>query len=190
MSPFGDAETMTTVMGTNRLDSVSLSSQCCAFRRTHTGADPIRLICIRLPLPLILSLPSRFAPNAGLMFYVPPWALWLAGDFSCDYMFWNEGGGELTGQSVGPLVATATITAIRSTNRVHSRSLSSRCCTLRRTHASSDSIRVIYVRLALPLTLSLPSAFAASERLPVGVPPRALWLAGVVLRRKRKYVRV
>ena len=39
-------------------------------------------------------------------------------------------------------------------------------------------------RLALPLILSLPSRFAPSERLTVRAPPRALWLAGVFLRRK------
>ena len=57
----------------------SFSSRCCAFRRTHTSADPIRLLCIRLALPLTLPLPSRLAPSARLVVGVPPRALLLAG---------------------------------------------------------------------------------------------------------------
>ena len=39
-----------TVLGTNLVGSGSFSSRGCAFRRTHTSADPIRLLCIRLAL--------------------------------------------------------------------------------------------------------------------------------------------
>ena len=106
-------------------------------------------------------------------------ALWLVGDFSCDCMFCDEKGGELTGQPVGPQqVDTATITTGTSTNRVDSGGLSSRCCTFRRTHASIGPIRLLWIRLALPLTLSMPSGLAPSARLVVGVTPYPLWLSG------------
>ena len=42
--PLADTATTTTVMSTNRVDLRRLSSRCCAFRRTHTSADPIRLL--------------------------------------------------------------------------------------------------------------------------------------------------
>ena len=41
-------------------------------------------------------------------------------------------------------------------------------------------------RIALPLTLSLPSRLAPSARLTDDVPTRALWLAGILLRRKKR----
>ena len=63
MGPRVDTATIRIVLSTNRVDSGSFSSGCCAFRRTHTSADPIRLPCIRLALPLTLSLPSRLAPS-------------------------------------------------------------------------------------------------------------------------------
>ena len=64
VSQFGDTVPMTTtVMSTNRVDSGSFSSRCCTFRRTHTNADPIRLLCFRLALPLTLSSPSQFTPS-------------------------------------------------------------------------------------------------------------------------------
>ena len=69
-------------------------------------------------------------------------------------------------------------------------SFSSRYCTFRRIHTSGDPIRRLCIRLNLPLTLSLPSGFAPSERLTVGVPPRALWLAGIFIRRKKIYAGV
>ena len=47
VDPIVDAATVTTAMGTNRVDSKRFSSQCCAFRCRHTRADPIRLLCIR-----------------------------------------------------------------------------------------------------------------------------------------------
>ena len=49
---------MTAVMSAYRVDSGSFSSPCCTFRRTHTSADPIRLLCIRLASPLTPSSPS------------------------------------------------------------------------------------------------------------------------------------
>ena len=64
---------------------------------------------------------------------------------------------------------------------------SSRCWTFRRTHMSSaDPMRVLCTRLALPLTLSLPSRLAPRAGLTVDVPTRALWLAGILLRRKKR----
>ena len=54
------------------------------------------------------------------MVCVSPRALWLVGDCWCDCMFWDERGGGLTGQPVGPQVGTATITTVMSTNRVDS----------------------------------------------------------------------
>ena len=157
------------------MDSESFSSGCCAFRRTHTSADPIRLLCIRLALPLTLPLPSRFAPSSRLTVGGTPCALWLVGDFSCDCMFWENNGGGLTTQPVG----TTTMTTVTSANRVDLESFSSRCWTFRRTHTSADPIRVLCTRLALPLTLS-------RARLAVDVPTRALWLAGIFLRRKKR----
>ena len=91
-------------------------------------------------------------------------------------MLWNERAGRLTGQSLGPLVA----------NRVDLGSFSSRCCTFRRTHTSADSTRLLCIRLALPFILPLPSQSTPSERLTIGVRPRALWLAGIFLRRKKR----
>ena len=76
-------------------------------------------------------------------------------------------------------------TAIMSANRVDLGSFSSRCCTFRCTHTSADPIRVLCTRLDLPLTISPPSRLAPSARLAVGVPFRALWLAGVFLRRNK-----
>ena len=174
------------VLSSNRVDSESFSSRCCAFRRTHTSADPIRLLCIRLGLPSALSLPSRFAPSARLIVGDTPCARWLVGYFLCDFMFWKKWGGGRTRQPVGPPVGTAIMTAVMSANRVDLGSFSSRCCPFRHTHTSADPIRLLCIGLiALTLTLSLPSRLAPSARLTVGVPPRALWLAGFFLRRKK-----
>ena len=96
-------------------------------------------------------------------------------------MFWEKSGGGLATQPVG----TATMTTVTSANRVDLESFSSRCWTFRRTHTSTDPIRVLCTRLALPLTLSLPSRLAPRTKLMVGVSPRALWLAGIFLRRKK-----
>ena len=143
-----DTETITTVLSTKCVDSRSSSSRCWAFRHTHTSTDPIRLLCVRLALPLTLSLPSGLVPSARLMVNGSPRALWLVGDFSCDCMFWDERGGGLTGQPMGPRVDTANIRIVLSTNRVDSRSFSSRCWAFRRTHTSEDPIRLPYIRLA------------------------------------------
>ena len=78
--PVGTA-TMTTVTSANRVDLESFSSRCWTFRRTHTSADPIRVLCTRITLPLTLSLTSRLAPRARLTVDVPTRAFWLAGIF-------------------------------------------------------------------------------------------------------------
>ena len=182
VDPRVDTATTRTVLSTNRMDSGSFGSGCCAFRRTHTSADPIRLLCIRLALPLTLPLPLRFAPSARLTVGGTPCALWLVGDFSCDCMSWENSGGGLTTQPV----STATMTTVTSANRGDLESFSSRCWTFRRTHTSADPIRVLCTRLALPLTLSLTSRLAPCARLTVDVPTRALWLAGIFLRRKKR----
>ena len=182
VDPRVDAATTRTVLSTNRVDSGSFGSGCCAFRRTHTSADPIRLLCIRLVLPLTLPLPLRFAPSARLTVGGTPCALRLVGDFSCDCMSWENSGGGLTTQPV----STATMTTVTSANRGDLESFSSRCWTFRRTHTSADPIRVLCTRLALPLTLSLTSRLAPCARLTVDVPTRALWLAGIFLRRKKR----
>ena len=182
VDPRVDTATTRTVLSTNRVDSGSFGSGCCAFRRTHTSADPIRLLYIRLALPLTLPLPLRFAPSARLTVGGTPCALWLVGDFSCDCMSWENSGGGLTTQPV----STATMTTVTSANRGDLESFSSRCWTFRRTHTSADPIRVLCTRLALPLTLSLTSRLAPCARLTVDVPTRALWLAGIFLRRKKR----
>ena len=180
MGPRVDTANIRTVLSTNHVDSRSFSSRCWAFRRTHPSADPIRLLGIRLALPLTLSLPSGFVPSTKLMVGASPRALGLVKDCSCYCMFRDERGGGLA--PVGPRVDTATIRTVLSTNRVNSGSFSSGCCAFRRTHTSADPIRLLCIRLALPLTLSLPSRFAPGTKLMVGVSPRAQWLAGAFSR--------
>ncbi|CAM9596960.1 unnamed protein product [Ascophyllum nodosum] len=179
VGPLVDTATVTTVMSKNHVDSGSFNSRCCTFRCTHTSANPIRLLFSRLDLPLTLSRPSRFAPSARLMVCVSPRALWLAGAFLCGCTVWDEKGGRLTRQPVGPLVDTVTITTVMSTNHVKSKSFSSRCCTFRGTHTSADPVCLLCIRLALPLTLSWSSRFAPSARLIIYVSTRALWLMGI-----------
>ena len=128
---------------------------------------------------------SRFAPSARLVVCASPRALWLSGGSSCNCLIWDKRGGALTRQPVGTPVGTAATTAVMSANRVNLGSFSSRCCASRRTHTRADPIRLLCIRLALPLTLSLPSRLAPSANLAVGVPPRALWLTGIFLRRKK-----
>ena len=101
-------------------------------------------------------------------------SLWPAGAFSYDCMFQGERGGENTRQPVGLCVDTAVMTTALSTNRVDSKSFSSRVCAFRRTHTSIDPIRLLCIRLALPSTVSLPSQFVPSLKLMVGTSPRAL----------------
>ena len=165
---------MTTVLSTNRVDSGSFSSRGCAFRRTHTSVDRIWVLCIRLALPLTLSLPSRFAPSAKLMVCISLRVLWLAGAFPCDCTFWDFRGVGLTRQPVGPLDEAA-ITTVTSTNHVDSGSFSSRRCTFWRTHTSANPIRLLCIRPTITLTLCRPSRFVPSARLMVDVSPRALW---------------
>ena len=176
MGPQVDTANIRIVLSTNHVDSRSFSPRCWAFRRTHPSADPIRLLCIRLALPLTLSLPSAFMPSTKLMVGASPRALGLVKDFSCDCMFWDDRRGGLAGQPMGPQVDTANIRTVLSTNHVDSRSFSSRCWAFRRTHPSADSIRLLCIRLALPLPLSLPSGFMPSTKLMVGASPRALGL--------------
>ena len=175
MGPQVDTANIRTVLSTNHVDSRSFSSRCWGFRRTHPSADPIRLLCIQLALPLTLSLPSGFLPSTKLMVGASRRALGLVKDFSCDCMFWHEGGGRLA--PVGPRADTATIRTVLSTNRVDPES-SSGCCAFRRTHTSADPIRLLRIRLALPLTLPLPLRFAPSARLTVRGTPCTLWLNG------------
>ena len=127
---------------------------------------------------LTLSLPSGFVPGARLVVGASPRALGLVGDFSYHCMFWDETAGGLT--PVGPQVGTAIIRTILSTNRVDSGRFSSRCRVYRRKHTSTDPTRLLCIRPALPLTLSLPSRFAPSARHMVGDTPCALWLVGEV----------
>ena len=169
MGPLVSTAAITIATGINHVDSGSFSSRCCKFRRTHKSADPIRILCIRLALTLTLSRPPGFASCARLMVCVSPWALRLVGNFSCDCMFWDDRGGGLTGQPMGPQVDTANIRTVLSTNHVDSRSFSPRCWAFRRTHPSADPIRLLCIRIALPLTLSLPSGFMPSTKLRVGV---------------------
>ena len=178
VGPSVDTAIMTTVLSTNRVDSRSFSSRRCAFRRTHTSTDPIRLLCIRLALPLNLFLPSRFAPGTKLMVGVSPRALWPAGFFLRDCTFWDCKGGVLiiNRQQVGPLVNTPATTTATGINHVDSGRFSSRCCTFRRTHTSADPIRILCIRLALTLTLSRPPGFASCARLMVCASPWALQL--------------
>ena len=167
---------ITTATSINHVDSGSFSSRCCTFRRTHTSADPIRILCIRLALTLTLSRPPGFASCARLMVCVSPSALRVGGDFSCDCMFWDDRGGGLTGQPMGPQVDTANIRTVLSTNHEDSRSFSLRCWAFRRTHPSAAPIRLLCIRLALPLTRSFPSRFGPSTKLMVVASPRALGL--------------
>ena len=105
--------------------------------------------------------------------------------FRVTVCFGKIGEDDLRGNRWAPPVGTTTMTAVMSTHRVDLGSFSSPYCTFRQTHTSADPIRLLCIRLALTLTLSLPSRLAPSARLTVGVPPRALWLAGIFLRRKK-----
>ena len=103
---------------------------------------------------------------------VPQQSPWPAGEFSRDCIFWGERRGGLTRQPEGP--STTIMATVLSTNRLDSRSFSSRGCAFRLTHTCTDPIRLLCTRLALPLTLSWPSRFAPSAKLMIGVSPRAL----------------
>ena len=129
---------------------------------------------LRQPIPasVIVAIGTPVANNSPCA--VPQQSLWPAGDFSCDCMFRDERGGGCTRQPLGPSVDTAIMTTVLSTNHVDSKSFSSRGCAFRRTHMSTDPIRLFCFRLAL---LSLHSRLAPGAKLMVGVSPRALWLA-------------
>ena len=113
----------------------------------------------------------------GLCFTPDPMA---CGVFLRDGMFCNERGGGLT--PVGPQVDTATFRTVLSTNRVDLESFSSRYCAFRLTHTSADPIRLLCIRLAMPLTPPLPSGFVPNVRLVVCVSPRPLWCVCVIFR--------
>ena len=149
VGPLVSTAAITTATGINHVDSGRFSSRCCTCRRTHTSADPIGVLCIQLALTLTLSRPPGSASCARLMVCVSPRALWLVRDFSCVCKFWDDTGGGLTGQPMGPQVDTANIRTVLSTNHVDSRSFSSRCWAFRRTHPSADHIRLLGIRLAL-----------------------------------------
>ena len=51
------------------------------YMDTYIHADPIRVLCTRLALPLTLSLTSQLAPRARLTVDVPTRAFWLTGIF-------------------------------------------------------------------------------------------------------------
>ena len=104
-----------------------------------------------------LSRPPGFASCARLMVCVSPWARRLVGDFSCDCMFWDDRGGGLTGQPMGPQVDTANIRTVLSTNHVDSTSFSSRCWAFRRTHQAQTLSATWY-----PTSFTLDSLLALS----------------------------
>ena len=165
-------------VATAHLDSLAPSSE-------DPSMNPAAFSCFALiydylrqliPAPGVVAIGTAVASSSRCA--VLQQAPRLAEDFSCDCMFWGERGGGYTRQPVGPPVDTAIMTTVLSTNRVDSRSFSSRSCAFRRTHTSTDPIRLLCIRLALPLNLFLPLRFAPGTKLMVGVSPRAPWLAG------------
>ena len=109
-----------------------------------------------IPAPGIVAIGTAVANSSRCA--VPQQPPWPAGAFSCDCIFWGERGGELTRQLVGPSVDTAIMTTVLSINHVDSRSFSSRGGTFRRTHTSTDPIRLLCIRPVLPSTLDSRSA--------------------------------
>ena len=65
VGPLVDIVNVTTVMSLNSVDSGSFGSLCCAFRRTDTSADPIRLFSIQLALPFFLRHAGSFILFVG-----------------------------------------------------------------------------------------------------------------------------
>ena len=127
------------------------------------GTNPAAFSCfdlinddLRQPIsaPVMIAIGTAVANSNRCA--VPQQSPWPAGAFSCDCMLWGERGGGFTRQPVGPSVDTAIMTVLR-TNRVDSGSFSSRGYAFRHTHTSADPVRLLCTRLALPLTLSLPS---------------------------------
>ena len=165
-------------LATNHLDSLAPYIE-------DPGMNPAAFSCFVLsyddlrqpiPAPGIVAIGTAVANSSRCA--VPQQAPRPPGDFLCDCMFWGERRGGYTRQPVGPLVDTAIMTTVLSTNRVDSGSFSSRSCAFRRKHTSTDFIRLLCIRLALPLTLFLPSRFAPGTKLMVGISPRAPWLTG------------
>ena len=160
-------------LATTHLDSLAPSSE-------DPGMNPAAFSCFALiyddlrqpiPAPGIVAIETAVANSSRCA--VPHQASRPAGDCSCGCMFWGERGGGHTRQPVGPPVDVAIMTTVLSTNRVDSRSFSSRSCAFRRTHTSIDPIRLLCIRLVSPLTLSLPSRFAPGTKFMVGGSPRA-----------------
>ena len=169
-------------LATTHLDSLASSIE-------DTGMNPAEFSCFDLiydglrqpiPAPGIVAIGTAVANSSRCA--VPQQAPRPAGDFSCDCMFWGERKGGCTRQPVGPSVDTTIMTTVLTINCVDSKRFSSRSCAFRRTHTSTDPIRLLCIRLALPLTLSLPSRLAPSAKLMVGVSPRTLRLAGAFSR--------
>ena len=136
-------------LATAHLDSLAPSSE-------DPGMNPAAFSCFTLiyddlrqpiPAPGIVAIGTAVASSSRCA--VPQQAPRLAEDFSCDCMFWGERGGGYTRQPVGPSVDTAIMTTVLSTDRVDLRSFSSRSCAFRRTHTSTDPIRLLCIRLAL-----------------------------------------
>ena len=146
-------------LATTHLDSLAPSSEDPGMNPAAFSAliyDDLRQ---PIPAPGIVAIETAVANSSRCA--VPQQAPRPAGDCSCGCMFWGERGGghTINRQPVGPSVDAAIMTVL-STNRVDSRTFSSRSCAFRRTHTSTDPIRLLCIRLALPLTLSLPSRFA------------------------------
>ena len=111
-------------LATTHLDSLAPSIE-------DLGTNPAAFSCFVLiydgqpiPAPSIVAIGTAVANSSRCA--VLQQSLWPAGDFSCDCMFQGERGEGLTRQSVGPSVDTAIMTTVLSTNRVDSRSFSSR----------------------------------------------------------------
>ena len=124
-------------LATTHLDSLTPSSE-------DPGMNPAAFSCFALidddlcqpiPAPGIVAIETAVANISRCA--VPQQAPRPAGDYSCGCMFWGERGGGHTRQPVGPSVDAAIMTTVLSTNRVDSRSFSSRNCAFRRTHTST-----------------------------------------------------
>ena len=144
------------------LVTVLLVAERCGLATTHLdnlapsiedpGMNPAAISCFGLiyddlpqpiPAPAIVAIGTAVANSSRCA--VPQQAPRPAGYFSCDCMFWGERGGGCTRQPVGPSVDTAIVTTVLSTNRVGSRSFSSRSCAFRRKHTSTDPIRLLCI---------------------------------------------
>ena len=83
VGPRVDTATITTALSTNRVDSRSFCSGCCAFRHTHE-----RRPYSATPYPTSFTLDSSLALTIRAQrqtygFGGTPCTLWLVGDFSC-----------------------------------------------------------------------------------------------------------